>query len=238
MPRIFDALGRRLDSVLLSPRAREVRRRRLTYLTPRKLRALETTLRQVRRAGVSGDFLEFGVALGGSAVVIAAYADDGHAFHGYDVFGMIPPPGPEDGERAHRRYAEIRTGRSGGVGGDVYYGYVDHLYERVHRTFSDFGLPVDGRRVALHRGRFEETLHAAERRPVAFAHIDCDWYAPVSYCLAAIRPRLAPGACVVLDDYNDYGGCRRAVDAFLAEHRDLRVLCHAPSAIIERPTIA
>lgn len=234
MPRILDALSRRLDSALLPRHAREVRRRHLTYLTPRKLRALDTTLRHVCRAGVEGDFLEFGVALGGSGIMIASRADDPRAFHGYDVFGMIPPPGPEDGPRAHRRYGEIRSGRSGGLGDDPYYGYVEDLYGRVCRTFSDFGLPVDGRRVNLHRGRFEETLNADDRRPVAFAHIDCDWHDPVSFCLRAIGPRLAPGACVVLDDYNDYGGCRKAVDAFLAEHNDLRFLCRAPSAILER----
>lgn len=234
MRRMLNALNRRLESVLLSSLAREVRRRHLTYLTPRKLRALETTLRHVRRAGVPGDFLEFGVALGGSAVVIASHAGGGRSFHGYDVFDMIPPPGPEDGERAHRRYAEIRSGRSGGLGGDVYYGYIDDLYARVCHTFADFGLPVDNQRVILHRGRFEQTLHASERRPVAFAHIDCDWHEPVTYCLETILHRLAPGACVIFDDYNDYGGCRKAVDSFLAEHDDIRLLTPAPSAIIER----
>ncbi|MBE0533670.1 MAG: class I SAM-dependent methyltransferase [Rhodospirillales bacterium] len=234
MPQILETLSRRLDSALLPPRAREVRRRHLTYLTPRKLRALDATLRHVCRAGVAGDFLEVGVALGGSAIVIASRTEDRHTFHGYDVFDMIPPPGPEDGPRAHRRYAEIRSGRSGGLGGDPYYGYVDDLYGRVCRTFSDFGLPVDGRRVILHRGPFEETLKADDRRSVAFAHIDCGWHGLVSLCLRAIGPRLSPGACVVLDDYNDYGGCRKAVDAFLAERDDLRFLCRAPSAVLER----
>lgn len=234
MPQILDTLSRRLDSALLPPRAREVRRCHLTYLTPRKLRALDTTLRHVCRAGVAGDFLEIGVALGGSAIVIASRAEERRTFHGYDVFAMIPPPGPEDGPRAHRRYAEIRSGRSDGLGGEPYYGYIDDLYGRVCRTFSEFGLPVDGRRVTLHRGPFEETLRADDRRPVAFAHIDCGWHGLVSYCLRAIAPRLSPGACVMLDDYNDYGGCRRAVDAFLAERDDLRFLCRAPSAVLER----
>jgi asparagine synthase (glutamine-hydrolysing) len=50
------------------------------------------------------------------------------------------------------------------------------------------------------------------------AHIDCDWYDPVSYCLRSIAPKISVGGIVLIDDFYDYGGCRTAVDEFLAEH--------------------
>ena len=226
-------IATRLDSLLLSPLARAVRRRNLTYLPPAKLRALERDLKRVRAAKVAGDFLEFGVALGGSAILIASYAGAA-AFHGFDVFAMIPPPGPEDDARSHARFAEISAGRSRGIGGEAYYGYIDNLYERVCRTFEEFGAPVDGRRIQLHRGRFEETLDPDATGPVAFAHIDCDWHAPVRHCLRAIAPRVQPGGRIVLDDYMDYSGCRTAVDEFLAAAPQFRLLRHAPNAALER----
>ena len=127
---------------------------------------------------------------------------------------MIPPPTSEkDDEKSRTRYETIRTGQSQGIGGDPYYGYVDNLYDRVVENFGRFGQPVDGRRVSLCKGYFEDTLHP--QTDIAFAHIDCDWYDPVKLCLERIVPRLSAGAYVVLDDYNDYGGCRRAVDEFL-----------------------
>jgi asparagine synthase (glutamine-hydrolysing) len=223
-----------LESLRASPLAREVRRRKLTYLTPAKLRVLEESVQAVRRDGVPGDFLEFGVALGGSAILIASHLDRDRAFHGYDVFGMIPAPGAEDDERSWDRYKVIESGRSAGIGGDTYYGYVGDLYERVRASFAAFDLPVDGSRIALHRGLFEETLDLEDRRPVAFAHIDCDWHDPVAYCLAALRRRLALGGVIVLDDYNDYGGCRKAVDAFVASCADIRFLARAPNAVLTR----
>lgn len=103
----------------VSPLAREVRRRNLTYLTPAKLRTLETMLEQVADQGVEGDFLEFGVALGGSALLIASRLDGERAFHGCDVFGMIPPPGWHDDERSWPRYQVIESGKSVGIGGDT-----------------------------------------------------------------------------------------------------------------------
>ena len=89
-------------------------------------------------------------------------------------------------------------------------------------------------RCLRHAGRFEKTLDRRESRPVAFAHIDCDWYAPVRHCLAAIKHRVTPGGCIVLDDYMDYGGCRRAVKEFLETAPGFRLARQKPSAALER----
>lgn len=231
---MLGGLERRVGEMRLSAIARDVRMRNLTYLSPEKMRMLESTLRRVRREGVPGDFLEFGVALGGSSIIIAFHIGDDAEFHGYDVFGMIPPPGACDDMHSHLRYQEIREGRSAGIGGDTYYGYLDDLYGRVCRSFAEFGLDVDGRRIALHKGAFEDTLDANESRPVAFAHIDCDWYESVRMCLDAIAHRLSVGACIVLDDYNDYGGCRSAVRDFLAAAPEFKLDSAKPSGLIRR----
>jgi hypothetical protein len=116
--------------------------------------------------------------------------------------------------------------------GDPYYGYVDQLYDRVVENFERFGQPVDGRRVSLYKGYFEDTLHPQVE--IAFAHIDCDWYDPVKLCLERIVPRLSAGAYVVLDDYNDYGGCRRAVDEFLNAGPDVDIVAREPNFVFRR----
>jgi O-methyltransferase len=109
------------------------------------------------------------------------------------------------------------AGASTGLGGDEYYGYVPDLLGRVSETFERYGVPVDGDRVQLHQGLFEETWPrvADEVGTIAFAHIDCDWYDPVRYCLGVVAPRLATDGIIMLDDYFDYGGCRTAVHEFL-----------------------
>lgn len=199
----------------LSPIAKDVRARRLTYLTPRRLLALQTCAEEVHAGGVPGDFLECGVALGGSAILLASMKGEDRTFHGYDVFGLIPAPGPNDPPEAHARHAEITSGASPGLGGDVYYGYQDDLLGQVTEAFADFGITV-GDDVQLHRGLFDDTLSV--EGPVALAHVDSDWFDPVDTCLRRIGPQLSPGGRIVLDDYFDYGGCRKAADAFVAEH--------------------
>jgi asparagine synthase (glutamine-hydrolysing) len=204
---------------LLSRDARSVLRERLTYLSPAKLTRLTNAMREVVHRRIPGDILEFGVALGGSSVLIAKHATAMRQFHGFDVFGLIPAPtSAKDDARSKERYEAITAGKSRGIGGDTYYGYRTDLFESVCSTFAKYGRPVGDGRVFLHKGLFEDTWTQYARAPIAFAHVDCDWYDPVRFCLNAILPRLAPGGIVVLDDYHDYGGCRTATNEFLSQH--------------------
>lgn len=219
------SLRRRLrhwsDVARLSPESRRIRRERLTYLPARKLLRIESALSRIARAGVPGDIVEFGVALGGSAILLAKQAGPDRRFFGLDVFAMIPPPTSErDDGRSKQRYRTIASGGAKGLGDDLYYGYREDLYEHVASQLARYGTPVDGGRINLVRGLFEETLPTLNIARVALAHIDCDWYDPVRYCLNETAARLAPGGLIVIDDYHDYEGCRVAVDEFLADRAD------------------
>lgn len=223
---------------VLSRTARHVLDQNLTYLSPLKLNNLEHCVRQVDRDLVPGDFIECGVALGGSAIVLASKISAQRRFRGYDVFATIPPPSARDDGPAHHRYEVIRTGQSSGIGGETYYGYVDNLFDVVVGNFDRFGLNVDGGAIALRRGLFEQTLPAEDLGGIALAHIDCDWHDPVRFCLEAIYERLSPGGFIVLDDYDDYGGCRRATDAFLASVPDLRVYRRRGNMLLRRVSMS
>lgn len=214
------------------PIFQRVRADRLTYLDNGKVANLETCIEDVNREYVPGDFLEAGVALGGSAIAMASSMGNGRTFHGYDVFEQIPPPSERDKEDAHSRFAVIAQGRSEGLGGDLYYGYVDDLYSVVVGNFEHYGLRVDGGRICLHKGLLEDTFFP--KGPVALAHIDCDWHDPVMLCLERAYPLLSPGGYIVLDDYNDYSGCRIATDSFLAAHEDLEIVKGEPNLVLRR----
>jgi Macrocin-O-methyltransferase (TylF) len=158
--------------------------------------------------------IEAGCALGGSALVMARAKSRARPLYLHDVFGMIPPPTEEDGERVAARYREIVEGVSEGIGDDVYYGYQPDLERSIRRSFQRHGMPVERSRVTLVKGLFEDTLRPTE--PVALAHLDCDWYESVTTCLERIVPLLVPGGVLVVDDYWTWDGARRAVDEFFA----------------------
>jgi hypothetical protein len=128
---------------------------------------------------------------------------------------MIPEASDRDGRDVHRRFEQISRGDATGLGGDVYHGYQENLYERVCSTFLEFGITPNSDGVHLIKGPVEETLQVD--LPVFLAHIDVDWYDPVMVCLERIVPRLSDDGFLVLDDYNDWSGCRRAVDDYFRQ---------------------
>jgi hypothetical protein len=191
-----------------------IERRHLTYLDISALLDLRDLAREADRVGRPGAFIEAGCALGGSAILLAASKKRQRDLYVYDVFGMIPPPSERDGADVVERYEEISSGRAEGIQHDPYYGYDPGLLATVKDNFRRMGVDVPKAHVQLVQGLFETTLHPSG--PVALAHIDGDWYDSVAVCLRQIWPALSPGGVIVIDDYDDWSGCRRAVDDFLA----------------------
>lgn len=228
-------IARALAVYQLGATARKVRAERLTYLSPLKMKNLERGLKSVLDKGIAGDVLEFGVALGGSAIVLAERARAaGRQFKGFDVFAMIPPPTSEKDDRySKERYQTISSGKAVGIGGEKYYGYEEDLYGKVVQSFARHGLSPDGDEVVLVKGLFEDTWPSHKSERIAFAHVDCDWYDPVKYCLEQVAERLSVGGLIVLDDYNDYGGCRTATDEFLAKRPNYQFIA-APNPTLRR----
>jgi O-methyltransferase len=218
----------------VSKTSREVKHRGLSYLSWQKMRNLEKCIQKVEQTNVPGLFLEAGVALGGSAMVIASLMSKGRAFRGYDVFEMIPSPSDRDDEDSKARYEKIKGGQAKGIKGAVYYGYMENLYEGVIKNFSNCGLAVDSKRISLHKGLFEQTLHFEKNEAVALAHLDCDWYDPVKLCLERIYPVLSPGGIIIIDDYFRYGGCKKATDEFINLHPDLKTIVSSEHLIFQR----
>ena len=194
--------------------ARRVRAEGLTYLSPAKLDKLGHAVLDIERRGVMGVVIEAGCALGGSAVLLASAKSRDRPLRVYDVFGMIPPPSDKDDQDVHDRYLVIASGKSRGLKGQRYYGYETDLFQRVQQNFERSGLPLAENAIEMIAGRVEATLEVNE--PVSLAHIDVDWYEPVMTSLERIAPRLSPGGVIVLDDYFDWSGCRKATDDFLA----------------------
>ena len=193
----------------------QIKVHQLTYLTAKDLFNLYDAAKKVEQSGVEGVFIEAGSALGGSAIAIGWAKHTQREFRMYDAFGLIPPPSDKDEADVHARYEEIKSGKSKGLGGGTYYGYVENLEAVVAANLTDHGLPPEAHHIHLIKGYFEDTLFVND--PVAFAHIDCDWYASVMSCLVQIEPHLTPGGKIVFDDYYEWSGCRLAVDEYFSD---------------------
>jgi len=217
----LDWLRERQLNILCKPDFRDrelisrIRKKKLTYLSKKRLCCVAKTCRTIEETSLPGAFVEAGCALGGSSILIASLKRNKRSLYVYDVFGMIPPPSKEDTQEEHDRYQRIVEGKSNGIGGDKYYGYECNLLNIVKKNFIDFGINFEKQSVFLIKGLVQDTMEI--NQPVAFAHIDVDWYEPVLTCLKAIFPNLVIGGSIILDDYHDWGGCKKAADEYMQE---------------------
>lgn len=218
--RTSDDLARRLGAL---------REEKLTFLTKEQLDSLVSCVLETEAADREGILIEAGTASGGSAIAMALAKSPERELRVYDVFGLIPPPGEQDGADVHDRYAAIVAGQGSGTDDD-YYGYRDDLLGEVTESFARHGVPVDDNAVRLVQGLFEDTISGDE--PVALAHVDGDWYASTMTCLERISPRLVPGGRLVIDDYYTWSGCRTAVDEYFAGRPGYRVEMRAKVHVV------
>lgn len=190
----------------------------LTYIEENALIELYLAFKHMDKFNKKGIFIETGCALGGSALTISFAKTKMRPFYVYDVFGMIPSPSDNDGNDVVERYEVIKSGLSEGIKGDMYYGYIDNLKDKVINTFKNFGYSIENNNIHLIKGLYEETLIV--NQPVVAAHIDCDWYDSVLVCLKRIEPKLIRSGILVIDDYNHWSGCKKAVDDYFSDKMD------------------
>jgi len=205
----------------------------LTYCgRPGKLEMVHEAARSVEEADVPGIFLEAGVAMGGSAIVIAKTKAPERELRLYDVFEMLPPPSANDDAKSHEVY---RSFVSGSVTGPVDRNYVAHAADLLAFTRENMrraGVDPEAANIRFVKGLYEQTLRVDE--PVAFAHVDCDWYDSVKLCIDRIADRMSPGGIMLFDDYHSFQGCRRAVDEWLARDARFRIVHSGWTVAVQR----
>lgn len=158
---------------------------------------------------VPGAVCEFGVAQGETSALLAnEIAATTRELHLFDSFAGLPAPSEHD-----RLKDDIfGLGRI-----EAYTGTMAFPVERVRARLRAVGFPES--QVVIHEGFIEQVLASDRRLPaaVAFAYVDFDFYAPIKAALEFLDGRTAPGAVIVVDDYDWFStGAKSAVDEFVA----------------------
>jgi O-methyltransferase len=111
------------------------------------------------------------------------------------------------------------------IGISYFEGWNKGSTENVRRAFGILELSLDG--VHIVPGWFEDTLAGASVDQIALLHIDADWYESVKLALDTFYDQVVPGGFVVVDDYNVWEGCNRALADFLDERQLTHItLCY------------
>jgi hypothetical protein len=182
-----------------------------------RVAVLESAVRHVAHT-CPGDFVECGVAKGGSMMAIAYTLTDigirDRDLFLYDTFEGMPEPEGVDrgrfGEPAHRNWRKRRD--SGGQST-----WINHGLDEVRGNLQLTGYPQE--RIHFVKGKVEDTLPGkTPSGAIALLRLDTDWYASTRAELDHLYPKLVRGGILIIDDYFRWQGARKATDEFLQQH--------------------
>lgn len=195
-----------------------------TMLPPARLYNICDAVDAINRERIDGDIAECGVWSGGALALLAlrdlaydkTHRGSGRKYIGFDSFAGLPPPTPDDDDgfekfKASGRYSESNDARPSETGLCV-----GASAEEVKSLFARVGIPAD--RTVFHVGWFQDTVPEAAKKykNLAILRLDGDWYDSTKVCLDHLYDLVSPGGFLIVDDYGDFSGCRRAIDEFRA----------------------
>lgn len=160
-----------------------------------------------RSRALRGAFVECGTWKGGMAAAMMQIGGPGRKYHFYDSFEGLPPAATIDGPDAVAWQSDAD---------DPF--YLDNLradYDEFLSLIRSLGDHAD--HVSVEKGWFDDTVPNYCGDPIAVLRIDGDWYRSTKLCLDVMFQHVEVDGVVILDDYDFWDGCSRAVHDFLAE---------------------
>jgi cephalosporin hydroxylase len=184
-----------------------------TMLSGERLLSLYRLARKVCQENLPGNFVECGVAAGGSSALLAFVAKrhsrSPRFVYACDSFAGLPAPTSDD-------HHDGASAEAAGWGAGTCAAPETSLREVCARLgVANLVKPV--------KGFFNETL--PRKRDwfgmIALLHMDGDWYESTRDILHNLYDHLANDSVIQVDDYGYWAGCKKALHEFEA-HRRLR----------------
>ena len=166
-----------------------------------RIGVLRLLAEQIRERNVPGDVAEVGVYRGDFAAMING-AFRSRTLHLFDTFTGFPVQDVQ---------IEQENGLSRAKTGD----FSETDQEMV------IGKMIYPERLVVHKGYFPETFSPCENTAFAFVSLDVDLYAPTKAALTLFWPRMSPGGCIMVHDYNStqFSGAGKAVREFCEQEK-------------------
>lgn len=198
-----------------------------TALSVQRLYSIYLSVKYVVESGVPGDVVECGVFKGGSAIMMAAsfayFGDVSRRIFLFDTFEGWPQPTDPDVDffgQDHKHLYDQSLSKAR-----------EHEQENVQSIFT---LPefFESTRAAILsgsdypqdkfffiKGLVESTLPNEEIKALSILRLDTDYYESTAWELKTLWPTLSVGGVLLIDDYGQFHGARKAVDEYLHQNR-------------------
>ena len=185
--------------------------KKLSLVTIDKLMHVIST-RYIIENNIEGDFVECGVWRGGCSIAIAMVLNDMKADRKvflFDTFEGMTRPGNEDYGYDGFNPLKVFEEKQKENFNDYCYASLDY----VKSKFKDLEL---NKYATFIKGDVLKTLNHEKNIPdkIALLRLDTDWYESTKLELEKLYPKLVKNGILLIDDYEDWQGCKKAVDEY------------------------
>ena len=178
-----------------------------TMLSEQRLFSLFVLTRHICINDLPGNFVECGVAAGGSSALIASvikkYSKRPRYLYSFDSFEGMPEPTKEDVLYNGKQAQSIGWGTGTCAASKK---YVLNMWHQMY--LADIIIPIEG--------YFEDTLPQKKNviGSIALLHLDGDWYHSTRTILHNLYNNIITGGVLQVDDYGHWAGCKKAIHEF------------------------
>jgi predicted O-methyltransferase YrrM len=188
-----------------------------TLTSLERLFGLIESVEYVTRMKIPGSIVECGVWRGGSMMAVALalrhYKAAARDLYLFDTFeGMTRPTDADvhySGAPALAAFTKLQTGEDSS---DECAATLAEVQQGMAQT------GYDANRIHYVKGKVENTIPKQAPDQIALLRLDTDWYESTKHELEHLFPRLSKGGVLIIDDYGDWQGARKATDEYMASH--------------------
>jgi O-methyltransferase len=177
------------------------------------------SLHYINKKNLIGDVVECGIWRGGNLFLAKKIQDKypkelKRKFYGFDTFEGMPKPSYHDGKKINEVYQGFKNRNEP---------WTKASLDDVKNSSEFFFSNVDD--FSFIKGMVEDTLKDKKNLPnkISLLRLDTDLYESTKIELNILYPLLVEKGVLIIDDYGDFQGCRKAVDEYFLNKNVLMI---------------
>ena len=186
--------------------------------------SLYQSVNYIYKNNIPGDLVECGVFKGGSAMMMAYSMQEFNKDHNeekkpwlYDTFeGMANPSVHDENILNQKATYELKKNKKKENQNDIWaYSPMSYVDKNIKKT------GINQKNIVFIKGLVENTLLNIKPKKISLLRRDTDFYESTKKELEELYPLLEVGGVIIIDDYGHWKGCKKAVDEYFIDKKNI-----------------
>ena len=186
--------------------------------------SLYQSVNYIYKNNIPGDLVECGVFKGGSAMMMAYSMQEFNKDHNeekklwlYDTFeGMANPSVHDENILNQKATYELKKNKKKENQNDIWaYSPMSYVDKNIKKT------GINQKNIVFIKGLVENTLLNIKPKKISLLRLDTDFYESTKKELEELYPLLEVGGVIIIDDYGHWKGCKKAVDEYFIDKKNI-----------------